>query len=135
MQRQWAVLPAPVRARRGRLIALSVSLGKSVLHGAFARARRALNGQKRRVPARAVAFDGVCAPPPSTTPAKHPRPALVCEVRVELSPIATLEKQPSCRICNKLTPLRQYSISISPASFRHMAAEITSRLNMIENLV
>jgi hypothetical protein len=39
---------------RGRLSALSVFLFKSVLYGAFVWARRALNRQKRRFPARAV---------------------------------------------------------------------------------
>ena len=43
-----------VRAAEGRLSALSVFLLKSILYGAFVWARRALNGQKRRVPARAV---------------------------------------------------------------------------------
>jgi hypothetical protein len=38
----------------GRLSALSVSLCKSVFYGAFVWARRALNSQKRRFPARAV---------------------------------------------------------------------------------
>jgi hypothetical protein len=42
-----------VRARRGRLSALSVSLCKSVLYGAFVWAREVLNGQKRRFSARA----------------------------------------------------------------------------------
>jgi hypothetical protein len=40
--------------RRGRLSAISVFLFKSVLYGAFVWARRALNRQKRRFPARAV---------------------------------------------------------------------------------
>jgi hypothetical protein len=40
---------------RGRLSALSVFLSKSVFYGAFVWARRALNGPKRRFPARAVA--------------------------------------------------------------------------------
>ena len=44
----------PVRARPGRLSALSVSHSESGLYGAFVWARRALNGQKRRFPARAV---------------------------------------------------------------------------------
>jgi DNA topoisomerase-3 len=44
----------PVRARPARLSALSVSHNKSVLYSAFAWARRALNSQKRRFPARAV---------------------------------------------------------------------------------
>ena len=39
--------------RRGRLSAISVFLCKSVLYGAFVWARRALNSQKRRFPARA----------------------------------------------------------------------------------
>ena len=39
---------------RGRSSALSVSLCKSVFYGAFAWARRTLNRQKRRFPARAV---------------------------------------------------------------------------------
>ena len=38
----------------GRLSALSISLCKSVLYGIFVWARRALNSQKRRFPARAV---------------------------------------------------------------------------------
>ena len=46
-----------VRARRGRLSALSVFLLKSILYGAFVWARRALNSEKRRFPARAVAAD------------------------------------------------------------------------------
>ena len=40
--------------RRGRLSALSVLLCKSVLYWAIVWARRALNGRKRRFPARAV---------------------------------------------------------------------------------
>jgi hypothetical protein len=46
---------ATVRARRGRLSALSVSLCKSVFYGTFVWARRALNSQKTAVsgPARA----------------------------------------------------------------------------------
>ena len=40
--------------RSGRLSALSVSLCKSVFYGAFVWARRALNSQNRRFPARAV---------------------------------------------------------------------------------
>jgi ABC-type multidrug transport system fused ATPase/permease subunit len=44
-----------VRARRGRLSALSGFLCKSVFYGAFVQARRALNSQKRRFPARADA--------------------------------------------------------------------------------
>jgi hypothetical protein len=40
---------ATVRAALGRLSALSVSLCKSILYGAFVWARRALNSQKRRV--------------------------------------------------------------------------------------
>jgi hypothetical protein len=45
-----------VRARPGRLSALSVSHSKSGLCGAFVRARRALNRQKRRFrPGQAVA--------------------------------------------------------------------------------
>ena len=43
-----------VRARPGRLSAISVFLCKSVFYGAFVWARRALNRQKRRFPARAV---------------------------------------------------------------------------------
>ena len=43
-----------VRAARGRLSALRVFLCKSVFYGAFVWARRALNSQKRRFPARAV---------------------------------------------------------------------------------
>ena len=42
-----------VRAAPGRLSALGVFLCKSVLYGAFVWARRALNRQKRRFPARA----------------------------------------------------------------------------------
>jgi hypothetical protein len=42
-----------VRARPGRLSALSVFLLKSILYGAFVWARRVLNRQKRRFPARA----------------------------------------------------------------------------------
>jgi hypothetical protein len=45
-----APLPAPAR---GRLSALSVFLYKSILYGAFVWARSALNGRKRRFPARA----------------------------------------------------------------------------------
>ena len=43
-----------VRARPGRLSALSVSRSKSILHGFFVWAHRALNRPKRRFPARAV---------------------------------------------------------------------------------
>jgi hypothetical protein len=43
-----------VRAVPGRLSALSVFLLKSILYGAFVWAHRALNGPKRRFPARAV---------------------------------------------------------------------------------
>jgi hypothetical protein len=43
-----------VRARLGRLSALSVSVSKSGLYGAFVWVRRALNRPKRRFPARAV---------------------------------------------------------------------------------
>ena len=46
---------ATVRARRGRLIALSVSLCKPVFYGDFVWERRALNSQKRRFPVRADA--------------------------------------------------------------------------------
>jgi hypothetical protein len=42
-----------VRAAPGRLSAISVFLLKSILYGAFVWARRALNGPKRRLPARA----------------------------------------------------------------------------------
>jgi hypothetical protein len=45
--------PGPGRAHPGRLSALSVSQSKSGLYGAFVWARRALNRQKRRFPARA----------------------------------------------------------------------------------
>ena len=45
--------------RRGQLSALSVFLCKSVFYGVFVWARRALNSQKWRFPARAVA--GVAA--------------------------------------------------------------------------
>jgi hypothetical protein len=55
-----SALHNPVRAARGRLSALSISHRKSVLYGASVWARRALNGQKRRSPAWAVA-DGVPA--------------------------------------------------------------------------
>ena len=41
--------------RPGRLSALSVFLGKSVFYGVFVWARRALNSQKWRSPARVVA--------------------------------------------------------------------------------
>jgi ankyrin repeat protein len=41
------------RAARGRLSALGVFLCKSVFYGAFVWARRALNSQERRFPARA----------------------------------------------------------------------------------
>jgi hypothetical protein len=44
---------AAVRAALRRLSALSVSLCKSILYGAFVWARRALSRQKRRFPARA----------------------------------------------------------------------------------
>ena len=44
----------PVRARPGRLSAFRVSPSRSILYGAFVWARRALNGQKRRFPARSV---------------------------------------------------------------------------------
>ena len=47
-------LDATVRARPGRLSALSVSRSKSILHGFFVWAHRALNRPKRRFPARAV---------------------------------------------------------------------------------
>ena len=50
---------ATVRARPGWLSAPSVFLCKSILYGAFVRARRALNGRKRRFPARAGAT-GAC---------------------------------------------------------------------------
>ena len=43
--------------RRGHLSAISVFLCKSVLYGTFVWARRVLNNQKRRFPARAVAAD------------------------------------------------------------------------------
>jgi hypothetical protein len=43
------------RGPSGRLSAISVFLCKSVFYGAFVWARRALNGPKRRFPARAVA--------------------------------------------------------------------------------
>jgi hypothetical protein len=43
----------------GRLSALSISLCKSVLYGIFVWARRALNSQKRRFPARAVDSDAL----------------------------------------------------------------------------
>jgi hypothetical protein len=61
-----------VRARRGRLSGLSVFLCKSVC-GAFAWARRALNSQKRRFPARAAVDEGshraACSAPRSPTQA------------------------------------------------------------------
>jgi hypothetical protein len=47
-----------VRAALGRLSALSGFLCKYVLYGAFVWARRALNSQKRRFPARAVVQTG-----------------------------------------------------------------------------
>jgi hypothetical protein len=47
-------LRVTVRAVLGRLSAIIVFLFRSVLHGAFVWARRALNSQKRRFPARAV---------------------------------------------------------------------------------
>ena len=47
-----------VRAAQGRFSALSVFLSKSVFYGAFVWARRVLNSQKRRFPARAVAAPG-----------------------------------------------------------------------------
>ena len=50
-----------VRAAQGRLSALSVFLCKSVLYGAIVWARRALNSQKRRFPARAVVDDAALA--------------------------------------------------------------------------
>ena len=46
----------------GHLSGLSVSHSKSVLYGTFVWARRVLNNQKRRFPARAVASDGVFRP-------------------------------------------------------------------------
>ena len=45
--------------RRGRLSALSVFLCKSVFYGVFVWARRALNSQKWRFPARAVTADSI----------------------------------------------------------------------------
>ena len=51
-----------VRARRGRLSALSVSHSKSVLYGGFVWARRALNSQKRRF----LAPPGRCGTRPGT---------------------------------------------------------------------
>ena len=50
---QVIMIVTSARARRGRLSARSVFLYKSVLYGAFVLARRVLNGQKRRFPARA----------------------------------------------------------------------------------
>jgi hypothetical protein len=47
-----------VRARPGRLGALSVSRGKSVLYGAFVWARGAFNNPNRRFPTRAVRRGG-----------------------------------------------------------------------------
>jgi hypothetical protein len=58
-----------VRAVPGRLSAISVFSCKSVLYGAFVWARRALIGQKRRFPARAVRHN--LAPPSA---AGLPRP-------------------------------------------------------------
>jgi hypothetical protein len=46
-----------VRARPGRLSAISFSHSKLGLHGAFVRARRAPNNQTRRFPARAGSGD------------------------------------------------------------------------------
>jgi hypothetical protein len=46
-------LPGPSGPAPGRLSGLSVSHSKSVLCGAFMWARRGLNNQKRRFPARA----------------------------------------------------------------------------------
>ena len=45
--------------RRGRLSALSVFVCKSVFYGVFVWARRALNSQKWRFPARAVTADSI----------------------------------------------------------------------------
>jgi hypothetical protein len=55
-QRPAATVPPPdtVRAALGRLSALSVFLFKCILYGAFVWARRTLEHQKRRFPARAV---------------------------------------------------------------------------------
>ena len=47
------IVGTTVRARPGRSSGLLVFLCKSVFYGAFAWARRALNGQNRRFPARA----------------------------------------------------------------------------------
>jgi hypothetical protein len=47
-----------VRALSGRLSGLSVSHSKSVLYGVWVWARRVLNSQKRRFPARAGGADG-----------------------------------------------------------------------------
>jgi hypothetical protein len=57
--------PSTVRARSGRLSALSVFLCKSLLYGAFVWARRALNRRKWHFPARAdesaaIIDDGGC---------------------------------------------------------------------------
>jgi hypothetical protein len=49
------ILGHTVRARPGRLSAIGIFVCKSVLYGAFVWARRALNVQKRRFPARADA--------------------------------------------------------------------------------
>jgi hypothetical protein len=51
--------PMSCPGRSGRLSALSVSLCKSVFYGAFVWARRALNSQNRRFPARAVFADEI----------------------------------------------------------------------------
>jgi hypothetical protein len=63
----------PVRATQGRLSALSVLLFKSVFYGAFVWARRALNSQKRRFPARAV--HRRCAHAPSALAGAAPLPS------------------------------------------------------------
>jgi hypothetical protein len=53
----------PVRARSGRLRGRSVLRSKTIFDGAFARARRALRGETRRAPARAVADSVAIAEP------------------------------------------------------------------------
>jgi hypothetical protein len=78
---ELGALGTTVRAARGRLSARSVFLYKSDLYGAFVWARRALNDQNRRFPARAVpegpgsAADGARPtgagrPPPLSAPAR-----------------------------------------------------------------
>jgi hypothetical protein len=72
----WLRLQANCPGHPGRLKALSVFLCKSGLYGAFVWARKALNSQKRRFPARAAAGEGS-----------------VVEVGVGINSIVTLEKE------------------------------------------